>query len=204
MKNDDSRVECFSGLDLGQAQEFSAFAIVERTTAPDRDASGWPRRSFAVRHLQRFPLGTPYPEIGWLLSGMFADPPLAGSTLVVDITMVGKPVLELLRRCQINARIQAVAVTAGLQASWGSGVRMVPKRELIGQLQDLFQTRRLQVAASLRDASTLVEELVKYKRKPPPVRDDMLDWRDRPHDDLLFATAIAVWEAEHRRAFRWW
>jgi hypothetical protein len=76
------------------------------------------------------------------------------SICVLAITMVGKPVLELLRRCDINARIQAVGVTAGLQVSWGSGVRMVPKRDLVGQLQDLFQTRRLQVASSLKDAKT--------------------------------------------------
>jgi hypothetical protein len=199
--SDATKVECFSGLDLGQGQEFSAFAVLERTTHAEKDHSGRPVRSFAVRHLERFPLGMPYPEIGRLLSGMFATPPLAGSTLVVDITMVAKPVLALLRRSQINARIQAVAVTAGLQATWASGVRMVPKRELVGQLQDLLKTRRLHVASSLKDASTLVEELLKFKPKPPPLKGDMLDWRDRPHDDLVFAVAIAAWEAEHRLEF---
>jgi len=202
--NGEPKVEWFSGLDLGQAQEFSAFAIVEKTTGPEKDVKGRPIGRFAVRHLNRFPVGTPYTEIGSRLAGMFAAPPLVDSSLAVDITMVGKPILELLRRAKINAHIQAVAVTAGLHASWGSGVQAVPKRELVGQLQALLQTRRLQVAESLPDAKALVEELLNFKMKPPTLQDDMLDWRDRPHDDLVFSVAIAVWEAERRREFRWW
>lgn len=43
------------GLDLGQVQDFSALAVVQRLVG---------RNGFVhVPHLERFPLGTPYPTI---------------------------------------------------------------------------------------------------------------------------------------------
>jgi hypothetical protein len=46
-----------AGLDLGQAHEFTALAIVERTTIGDRDRGKHEERSYAVRHLERFTIG---------------------------------------------------------------------------------------------------------------------------------------------------
>ena len=46
----------FPGLDLGQAQDYTALTILERHGA-------YPEFVFHARHLQRFPLGTPFPAI---------------------------------------------------------------------------------------------------------------------------------------------
>lgn len=43
------------GVDLGQAQDYTAFAMIEQD-------EGTPAR-YAIRHLHRFPIGTPYPAI---------------------------------------------------------------------------------------------------------------------------------------------
>jgi hypothetical protein len=44
----------------------------------------------------------------------------------------------------------------------------------------------------------LAEELTKFS--VDKVADDVtLDWRQRPHDDLVLATAIACWTHEHVR-----
>jgi hypothetical protein len=49
------------GLDLGQTKDFTALAILEQTGMAD--SSGFPRPEYALRHLRRFPLGTPNTEI---------------------------------------------------------------------------------------------------------------------------------------------
>src|SRR5262245_15267860 len=50
----------FSGLDLGLAAEFTALAVLERTRVPDPTDPERTVGHYAVRHLQRFPLGTSY------------------------------------------------------------------------------------------------------------------------------------------------
>jgi hypothetical protein len=47
-----------SGISLGQANEFTALAIIECVTAPDNDPYGRPLSMFSVRHLERFMIGT--------------------------------------------------------------------------------------------------------------------------------------------------
>src|SRR5689334_13159211 len=49
-----------SGLDLGQASDFTALAVLEKTIFPDPSPTGKPVINYAVRHLERFPLGTAY------------------------------------------------------------------------------------------------------------------------------------------------
>jgi hypothetical protein len=58
----------YVGVDLGQAQDHSAIAVVERAEAlnPVRDPLTWsfPFDSrFHVRHVERIELGAPYPEV---------------------------------------------------------------------------------------------------------------------------------------------
>jgi hypothetical protein len=52
-----------AGLDLGRPHEFTALAVLERTeelmaTNPSRSV-----RHYAVRHLERLPPATPFPEV---------------------------------------------------------------------------------------------------------------------------------------------
>src|SRR5579872_6135096 len=128
-----------TGLDLGPAQEFTAIAVLERTrqavpSEPDRS-----QNHYAVRHLERLPPGTSFPEIGSLLAKRFADPPLTWTNLAVDITAVGKPVLDLLRRARIPAYIRPITVTAGHEsATDGKGGWLVPRIELVSTTQILL------------------------------------------------------------------
>ena len=73
----------------------------------------------------------------------------------------------------------------------------MPKQELLGTIQVLLQTRRLQIAKALPDSELLVRELEAFRMKPPADSDDpTADWRDGPHDDLIFAVALAGWMGE--------
>jgi hypothetical protein len=184
----------YCGLDLGQAHEATALAIVERTVVESAKPAV---RHYSVRHLHRFVLGTPYADIAAHVAKLFASPPLVHGRLMVDQTMVGRPVVDELRRAKIQAKMSSLAITAGHHSGLGEhGVLMVPKQELVSTMQVLLQTRRLSIASSLVEAALLAEELASFKLKQPPSRDDIADWREAPHDDLVFAVAIAAWQGE--------
>jgi len=104
-----------SGLDLAQAQDHAALAVLERTSIPDPAREGKTLRLYAVRHLKRYPLGLSYPRLVASLVETFARPLLSESTLVVDQTGAGRPVVELLRQQKISAAIRPVTITAGHQ-----------------------------------------------------------------------------------------
>jgi hypothetical protein len=47
------------GLDLGQSQDYTAVSVLAGTFTDDGA-----KPTYQVGHLERFPLGTPYPDIG--------------------------------------------------------------------------------------------------------------------------------------------
>src|SRR6266851_116434 len=176
------------GLDLGQASDFTALAVLERTrpaersdswgetfrvrqhwsgieTVPVRPTAPKRERTYAVRHLERFPLGTSYPTICERIVELFAEPPLRGATLVVDQTGVGRAVVDMIRRARPRASIRPITITAGLGVVPDGAGWHVPKKELVSALQVLLQSHRLQVASKLPMASVLLKELESFRVK---------------------------------------
>jgi hypothetical protein len=201
MMNDE--IKYISGLDLGQVTESTALAVLERTIAPDPEGLKRAVKHYAVRHLERFAVGTPFPEICKRLQGLFSDWPLEHSTLAVDQTVVGQPVMTLLRRAHLKAWLRPITITGGYQAHVNEdGGWLVPKKELVSTLQLLLQSRRIKVAPSLPEAQTLVRELMSFRVKPTLSANDNLEaWREGPHDDLVLAVAIAAWQSEHLQQY---
>jgi hypothetical protein len=193
-------VRSFVGLSLGQAREFTAVVALERMMAWE-PAAGRAVGRYAVRHLERFPPGTAYAEVCARLVALFAEGALAGGTLVVDQTGVGKPVFELLRQAGIDAHVRPVTVTSGHRALRDEcGGWLVPKTELISTLQILLQGRRLRLPSALPDSAVLLRELAQYRVRLAPAADgDATAWREGPHDDLVLAAAVAAWEGERCR-----
>lgn len=195
--NDSQKLLYCTGLDIGQSQEYTAVAVLEQSRLPDPDTPDRHVKHYAVRHLERFPMGTSYLEIGAKLATLFAEPPLQRSPLAVDLTAVGRPVLQLLKRSKIQANFQPMAVGSGLEATLDGDTWVVPRKELASTLQVLLQTRRLKIAPALPAAQLLVSELMKFQVKPKAIGADAYEmWREGPHDDLVLAVAIAAWKAE--------
>ena len=182
-------VDFFAGLDLGQARDYTALAILQRTRA-----SPGAEKSFAVRHLERFPLGTPYPEVCRQLVSLFERPPLSGADLVVDVTGVGRAVLEMIRRARPRAAIRPLTITTGHGVVVDGAGWHVAKKELVSVLQVLLQTRRLHVARLLPMAGVLAKELEAFRVKITASANETFEaWRERDHDDLVLAVALAAW-----------
>lgn len=190
------KVSYYAGLDLGLPGQFSALAVVEKRCT--RTEHGFEENArYAVRHLQRFPPGAPYAEVVEAVRAVFADPPVKGGTLVVDQTAVGRAVFESVRDAKTGASVCGLTVSAGhgVQADDCGGL-LVPKKDLVGVLQVLLQEKRLKVAQTLEHARTLTAELHQFQLNAVPLKPDALEWRERPHDDLVLAVGIAAWQAE--------
>jgi hypothetical protein len=156
-----------------------------------------PELHYAVRHLQRFALGTPYERIVGAVAGLAAAPALQGrAVLVVDQTGVGRPVVEMLRNSRMPCRVVPVTITGGQSARYGAdGNWHVPKAELVTSLLVAFQCKRLKIRRRLPDTTVLVQELLNYRTKITDAGNEVFEAR-RDHDDLVVALALAVWYAE--------
>jgi hypothetical protein len=84
-------------------------------------------------------------------------------------------------------------VTAGqAPPTYDAGTFLVPKKDLVGVLQG----KRPKVAQGLENAAPLAEELRRFRLKTAPLTDEVIEWRERPHDDLVLAIGVAAWYGE--------
>ena len=187
-------MEFIVGLDLGQAKDYTAIAVLERY-----DSAPWivgNPLEYHLRHLERPTLGTTYPAIVQRVAYLLDAWPLAGcAALVVDATGVGAPVVDLLNNAGL--RPIALTITGGDAASTDGLAWRVPKRQLVSNLQILFQSGRLKIAEGIPEASTLVRELLNFRAKVSAAGSDTYEaWREGDHDDLVLAVAMATYYGE--------
>jgi hypothetical protein len=198
------------GLDLGQSQDYTALAVVERI--PQYVFKEHMRRSLHgkrfradervellphlhCRHLERFPLGTLYPDIVTKVADMLRSPALAGAILVVDATGVGRAVVDMFRSARL--RPVAVVITGGDAVSHDQYYWRVPKRDLVGAVQAPLQDKRLKFAEGLPLIPTLVQEMLNFKVKiTDNAHDSYGSWREGVHDDLILSVMLASWAAQ--------
>jgi hypothetical protein len=192
------------GLDLGQTADFSAVAALERTLRPDG------KNAYAVVGLHRYERGTPYtsplpesPGIGERVRFLLGTPPLPGCTLAVDQTGVGRAVVDVLRGLSLPATLVPVTITSGQAVTQAdNGDWHVAKVQLVGILQVLLQSERLEIREGLRLRETLVSEFGEFKVKITAAANETWGaWREGAHDDLILAVALACWCGEKFPAF---
>ncbi len=157
------------------------------------EANPLPEKSYVARHLQRFPLRTPYREVVEGVREILERPPLKGNyRLAVDATGVGVAVTDML--ADAGLRFKSVTITGGEKESREGNSYRVPKRDLIAKAQVLLQNRRLKVVPTLSEAATLTQELTNFRYKISPGGHDSYEaWREGDHDDLVLAVSLAVW-----------
>jgi hypothetical protein len=186
------------GLDLGQAQDYTAWAVVERVDCDPEPAA------YHVRHIDRTRAAI-YPAVvehsRELVTTLRRNEPRPDVDLVVDYTGVGRPVADLLAAANLDAGLRLMTITGGEAVLRGDrGEWRVPKRELAAVIQVLLQTGRLRIGADLPLARTLTEELINFRVKISLAGHDSYgagaEWREDNHDDLVLALALACWWGE--------
>jgi hypothetical protein len=218
----------YLGLDIGQANDYSAVAVVqadsvlvgERVVRESRQARPYGQSRLRVvrveevqpeyamhyqlRWLERLPLGMSYPRQVQHIVGLvrrLAD--LGRVEVVADRTGVGRAVIDALRVALPG--VIAISITGGMSASWAGPDVSVPKRDLIATLVLLLQSGRLRIAEGLALGPILVQELLAFRMKVSLAGHDSYEaWRENQHDDLVLATSLAVWLAEDRAGNAAW
>ncbi len=190
------------GVDLGQARDYTAIAVLERFEELTGEAvkGRWATRvRYEMPHLERPPLGTSYPAIIDRLKDLIARLPAHKRLkILVDRTGCGRPVVDLMRKEKLS--VIPVTITVGGSVTGGLyGGYNVPKRELVSNLAILFQSDRLKIARTLPEAPQLVEELQNFKMKITLAGNDTYEaWRESDHDDIVLAAAMAAWCGEKK------
>lgn len=214
-------LDFYLGLDLGQSADFSALAGVRRhedhtgTTSYDLILlERWQGESYAKvpdrlraaeLALQRMACDAVFQETGTAPSSLRNA---ANMTLAVDGTGVGGAVMDLLDAAGIDGA--AIVIHGGHDVGRGErGAWHVPKKDLVSTVQVLLQGRRLRIAEGLPEAQTLVRELSAFRytitasgHTKYEAGGSDLEWRARPHDDMVLAVACALWMAERDQPSR--
>jgi hypothetical protein len=180
----------YFGLDLGQTSDPTASIILDAHGEGDT-------RTYDVRHIEQFRLGTTYPKIVQAVCAMLDREPLRRQcTLVIDHTGVGRPIYDMF----VEAKLEPI----GLTITGGVGWHREPGRQLhvakillVGTVQKFLQSGRLRIGATLPHAATLQKELQDFRVKISKSANETYEAREGQHDDLVLALAIGLFVAEH-------
>ncbi len=199
------------GCDLGQAQDPTALALLERVPKADEGSAvrtaeytGSQRTLdlYHLRALERYRLGTPYTEVVNDLIARLIEVRRSSrgclAQLVVDGTGVGRPVRDMLREAMkhtpalASARLAVVIFTGGNEVTRNGLTFGVPKRDLVSTLDVLLQSGRLLIAEGIPAREEFLTELMNVHRQihVSTGRDAYVPWRESVHDDLVFSVAI--------------
>jgi hypothetical protein len=184
------------GLDLGKTTDYSALAALEREYRPRPDRPNEMLSHYVVRFVKRWPLGTPYTAVVPQVVKAAGTPKFATPLLAVDETGVGKAVVDLLRQANPPASLQPILITGGSATTFVNGSWHVPKVELVNTLKVLMQAFRFQIA-DMPERKLLERELDAFRTKVTAAGNETFEaWRQRDHDDLVLAIALAAWLGE--------
>lgn len=188
------------GVDLGQSQDYTAICILEqRQQETDNKIH---INIYLVRYLERVPLGTPYPQIIRKVEQIYNRLCTAYKykdkkpVLVLDVTGVGRAVFDSFVQEKLSPI--GISIHGGNTVTKDGSIYNVPKRDLAGVLQVLYQNGRIKVSSKLKDAPTLNNELLNFKVKIniSTGHDSYEAWRESIHDDLVLSVACASWVGE--------
>jgi hypothetical protein len=117
---------------------------------------------------------------------------------------VTEAAVRQMRAEKVRGGWAAVTITAGNVITPRGGARWnVSKRQLVSYLQVVLGSRRLHVSPELAEARVLLRELETFQVKISDSGNEQFEsWRERDHDDLVLAVALAVWAAEQGLAYQ--
>ncbi|MEM9553707.1 MAG: hypothetical protein AAGC60_05565 [Acidobacteriota bacterium] len=182
------------GVDVGQSHDPTALCVAEED---ERTVAGRSTVHWLVRHLERLPLGTPYPAVVERLEAVIdhaADRAGLRPVLLVDATGVGKPIVDRLRTLAPPADLWAVQFVSGSRCTLDRAKRHLRagKQRIIRHLEIALEQGRVHLP-STREADALARELQTFERRIDTNGSVRLEaFRHGTHDDLVTALALVV------------
>jgi hypothetical protein len=183
------------GWDPATVSDYSAIVIAERFRQPDGGAR------YQVRHIERRRGLDTTVQVREVIE-LLRTPALADrrTELVIDRTGMGIGVadrmVEAARSGELRAKVSSIAITSGENPD--SQKRTVPKLLLLQNLLVVLEQDRLDVVDSLDGAPAWRAEMLSFQRRATERGHVSLQAAGAGHDDLVLATALAVWEDARR------
>ncbi len=179
----------YIGCDFGQAQDYTAIAYADRKGD-----------TLEYRHIERLKLGTRYnDQIKRIKEVWDAVSDETGKTpiLIVDYTGVGRPIVENMRK--ENLFPIAVTVTGGTTSHKDGKNWTVPKKELVLPFILGVQNGTVKFSPILDYSEIITEEMLNFRMKINIAtgNESFEAWRERDHDDLVFAAALVAYASNN-------
>ena len=197
----------FAGIDVGQVNDPTALAILERVRCvPRKDLHFGLREQAAeqarevpqrldLRHLERLPLGTKYPKQIEIVQRRITNPRLSGIRSFLDMTGCGRPVFDMFKDADLRDLAGVMITGARGESTVQPYGFNVGKSELVTAVQVEMQTDRLRFAKDMPEVATLVRELKEFQAVINKSGNTIFNAREGQHDDLVLAVALAVFGA---------
>ena len=190
--------EFVCGLDLGQANDYTAFCVLEVRTLWSVDGHSTARKprgtEYRLVHLERLPLGTSYVDQAARIAWLMGQPDLQRARLGIDATGVGRAVCDLFRDAGLE--FTPVMITGGMDAERRGTTWFVPKMQLISLLQARAHDETLVASRDLELGKVLEAELQDFRlRRYTSTGQMTFNARAGKNDDLVLSVAVALWLA---------
>lgn len=192
--------------DLGQTQDYTAICGMRHTVTALTGDDSWELEDhgthlsatqkvserYDVTRLERRPLGESYVDQVGHIGQVLARPPWHGADLLIDATGVGLAVANL--AAPLHPKL--IVITGGFDVSEESpGKYHVPKGTLISALDAAIHRGALKFAQELQENEAMRRELLDFRRHVTAAGRMSYSARGSRNDDLVLATAMAVWWA---------
>jgi hypothetical protein len=196
----------YLGVDLGQRQDYTAVALVERHTKR-LYGMDWVRRArteegvelrYLLRQMKRLRLGTSYEKVVEEVRRMVENVEKKGwCEVVVDATGIGAVVVEMLERSV--RRVAPVVITGGETARGDGRWWWVPKKDLMVELAVALEKRELRAGQGMHERGVVERELMEMRVTRGGGGREKYGAPAGGHDDLVMALALACWRARRRK-----
>jgi hypothetical protein len=177
------------GVDLAQSSDYSAISALEVIKRGDQPVV------YHLRHIERLPLKTPYPEqirrivqVCTDIGTRFGSLP----ALSLDFTGCGAPVFDMLRGVY-SGSVTGILITAGTTETRDGQIIRVPKKNLIGGLILALENRQLRISSKIPASEILLKELQDFVQRIDVETAHTRFEARRGHDDLVMSLSIALY-----------
>ena len=199
------------GLDLGQANDYTARCVVEQSGAIlaerklvegsfARDLEPKLRGPvYDVVHLER-ERRISYPEVVDNIETLLAHPRILteGYRLCMDNTGVGRPIGDMLTSGGVSS-LERISITHGdtSRVDKETGAYHVAKSHLVNTFRSVLESGRIKIVPELPLAGALKNEMMEFQMKISAKGHTSFEAaREQIHDDLIMSVMLAIYIGE--------
>ncbi|HUW11100.1 MAG TPA: hypothetical protein VM537_15330 [Anaerolineae bacterium] len=196
----------FIGVDIGRTMDHSAVCVLARrmeVADPENPRVEVMYPMYYATYMRQLDIGTPYYVLIEELDRLWRLPALIATrnAMIIDQTGVGAPIVEAVRKDKKIAPCIGVVFTGGERATQTMDNEYhVPKAELVSTLVHTTQRGRIKLLPGLEHEQEYFDQLAvfgyKVNRETGNISYEAL--QQQVHDDLVVATALALWYGERK------